>query len=251
MEIAHILEELAYDMGTLPRDAIESAIVKKELITPYLLHILEEAITRIDEVLEHDNYQGHLYAMYLLAQFREKRAYPLILELFSFPGEIPNLIAGDVLTEDLCRILASISGCDIAPLQEMIQNPSINEYVRAACQSALVTLVGCGVKSRLEVINYFKSLFYNGIEKKPSFVWDNLVSCLCDLYPQEVYPELQKAFEAGLIDPCFISLEDVGHILTERKEIHLFRLFQNAELIEDTVSEMEKWLSPQEFTLPL
>ncbi|MCP5470369.1 MAG: DUF1186 domain-containing protein [Chlamydiales bacterium] len=250
MEIAHILEELAYDMGTLPRDAIEAAIVKREQMTPYLLDILEDASERIDEIIEHDNYQGHLHAMYLLAQFRETRAYPFIIRLFSFPGEIPNLIAGDVLTEDLARILASVCGGDMEPLKLLIENPSVNEYVRAACLNALVTLVGCGIKSRLEVMTYFLSLFENGLEKQPSFVWESLVSSCCDLYPEEAYPHIQKAFEEGLVDGCFISLEDVGHVLTLRKETHLFRLFQSAELIDDAVTEMEKWLSSQEFTLP-
>ncbi len=250
MEIAHILEELAYDMGQLPREAIEASIAKKEQMTPYLLDILEDAIDRIDEIIEHDNYQGHLYAMYLLAQFREVRAYPLIIRLFSFPGEIPTIIAGDVLTEDLCRILASVSGGDIEPLKQAIVTPSINEYVRAACQSAMVTLVGCGLASRDEVVSYFHSLFKGRLERHPSFAWDNLVSSCCDLYPEEVYEDIKKAFDQNLIDPCFISLEDVGAILTERKDNHLFRLFSLAELIDDTVSEMEKWLSSQDF-LPI
>ena len=250
MEIAHILEELAYDMGQLPREAIEASIAKREQMTPYLIDILEDAIDRIDEIIEHDNYQGHLYAMYLLAQFRQKRAYPLIIRLFSFPGEIPNIIAGDVLTEDLSRILASVSGGDIEPLKQVIVTPSINEYVRAACQSAMVTLVGCGLASRDEVMRYFLSLFRGRLEHHPSFVWDNLVSSCCDLYPEEAYEDIKNAFEQNLIDPCFISLEDVGAILTERKDNHLYRLFSLAELIDDTVSEMEKWLSSQDF-LPI
>lgn len=249
MEIAHILEELAYDMGSLPRDAIEAAIAKKDQITPYLLDILEDATERIDDIIEHDNYQAHLHAMYLLAQFRETRAYPLIIRLFSFPGEIPNLIAGDVLTEDLARILASVCSTNVEPMKEIIENQNLNEYVRAACQSAMVTLVGCGIKSRMEVLQYLHELFER-LEKVPSFVWDNLVSSCCDLYPEEVYPQIQIAFEEGLVDGCFITLEDVGNVLTVRKETHLFRLFQNAELIEDAVTEMEKWLSTQEFRFP-
>lgn len=246
MEIAHILEELAYDMGQLPREAIEAAVAKKEQMTPYLLDILEDAIERIDEIIEHDNYQGHLYAMYLLAQFRETRAYPLILKLFSFPGEIPTIIAGDVITEDLSRILASVSGGDIEPLKEAIVTPSINEYVRAACESAMVTLVGCGIVPRGEVMHFFQSLFKGRLEHHPSFAWDNLVSSCCDLYPEEVYEDIKKAFDQKLIDSCFISLEDVATILTERKDAHLFRLYSCAELIDDTVSEMEKWLSSQD-----
>lgn len=242
MEVAHILEELAYDLGELPREAIESAIAKKTQIIPYLLEILEDAIKRIDEIIEDDNYQGHLYAMYLLAQFREERAYPLIIELFSFPGEIPHAIAGDVLTEDLARILASVCGKNIDPLIALIEKSSINEYVRAACQTCLVILVGCGLVSRLKVIDYFKSLFEGKLERVPSFAWDNLAACCCTLYPEELYPYIRKAFEENLINTTFINLENVASIMSEEKQARLFHLFQNAELIDDAVSEMEKWL---------
>lgn len=245
MEIPHILEELAFDMGILPREAIEAAIAKKVEITPHLLQILKESILRISDIIEYDNYQGHLYAMYLLAQFREKKAYPLIIELISFPGEIPHAILGDVLTEDLSRILASVSQGEISLLKQVIENTYLNEYVRAAAQTALITLVGSSLISRSSVIDYFLSLFRGNMPRTPSFAWDNLISVCCDLYPEELLPEIHKAFQDSLIEKSFISFEDVKAILNEKKELHLLRLHQTAELIEDTVSEMEKWLSNQ------
>lgn len=243
MEIPHILEELAFDMGSLPREAIEAAIAKKESITPFLLGVLKEALHNLCDIIEHDNYQEHLYAMYLLAQFREKQAYPLIIELISFPGEIPHAILGDVLTEDLSRILASVAGNEIEPLKRVIENPHLNEYSRAACQTALVTMVGCSIIPRSEVIDYFHSLYAGKMERTPSFAWDNLISATCDLYPEELYEEIKMAYAEDLVEECFIRLQDVEAMLENRKEAHLFRLYQTTELIEDTVTEMEKWLS--------
>lgn len=245
MDIHQILEELAYDLGELPREALEAAIAKREQITPYLMEILENAILRVDDVIEQDNYQGHLYAMYLLAQFREVRSYPLIVKLVSFPGDIPHAIAGDVLTEDLSRILASVYDGNISLIKEIIENPEINEYVRSAAIHSLVNLVGCGLKPRLKVIHYFKHLLREKLERTPSFVWDSLVSCCCALYPEELFDEICVAFQEGLVTPTLISLEDISKILNEKKESHLFRLFQNAELIDDTLAEMEKWLTAQ------
>lgn len=243
MEVAHILEELAYDLGELPREAIEAAVAMKTQITPHLLKILEDAIERIDELIEDDNYQGHLYAMYLLAQFREEKAYPYIIQLFSFPDEIPHAIAGDMLTEDLSRILASVCGQNIEPLCLLIENPTVNEYVRAACQTALVILVGCGRLQRGTVLDYFKSLFEVKLARTLSFVWGNLITCCCTLYPQELFLHIQKAFEDKLVDTTFISPEHVTSVMSEDKQTCLFNLFQNAELIDDAVSEMEKWLT--------
>lgn len=242
MEIAHILDELAYDMGELPREAIEAAIAKRELITPFLLAVLKDAIERVDEIIEDDNYQGHLYAMYLLAQFRETTAFPLLIRLFSFPGDIPHAIAADVLTEDLHRILASTCGNAIEPLQRLIENPSINEYVRASCLASLVTLVGCGYRSRKEIMEYFQTLFRVKLERRPSFIWDSLIASCCLLHPEEVYEDICQVFEEGLADSKFIKLEDVVNVIEEEKDRRLLHLFQNSELIDDTVTEMEKWL---------
>lgn len=244
MEIAHILEELSYEAGELPREAIEAAVARRSDITPHLLNILQEASVRVEELVENDSYHGHLYAMYLLAQFREERAYPLILKLISHGGDIPHAIAGDVLTEDMGRILASVSGGVIAPLTEVIENQSLNEYVRAAAMGSLVVLVGCRLQKRGTVMAYLASLFQK-LEDTPSFVWDTLICACCDLHPQEVYSSICAAFERGLIDTSFISLEEVSTTVAKEMESHLLALGQSAELIEDTVTEMEKWLSPQ------
>lgn len=243
MNLHQILEELAYDTGELPREAIEAAVLNKEEIIPYLIEILEEAIERINDVLEHDNYQGHLYSIYLLAQFREKRAFPLLLRLISMPGEITHAIFGDVITEDLSRIIASMALNDTDPILKLIENLVLSEYVRAAGISALVTLVGCGIVRRKVVIDYFRTLF-NKLEKQPSFVWDTLIYCCLELYPEELLTEIVNAFEAHLVDTSFITLEHIQSVLQKPKEDQFFHLYQNAELIEDTVTEMEKWLTP-------
>ena len=57
---------------------------------------------------------AHIYAMYLLARFREPKAYPLIVQFFSHHGDIVLEVAESVATGDLCRILASVSHGDIS-----------------------------------------------------------------------------------------------------------------------------------------
>ncbi len=245
MEIKDILDELAYDTGDLPRDAIESAIAKRKEITGHLLCILENAVNRVDEIIRQDNYQGHLYAIYLLAQFREKAAYPLILKLISFPGEIPHAIAGDFLTEDLGRILASLCFGEIGAIKKLIEESSVNEYVRAAGLSALVTLVGCGLKDRMEIVNYFGELFAQKLEKKSSFVWDQLVLSSIELYPEELAAQIALAFESELVHEKLVTEKEVALALEAGRESILYRLSQKAELIDDVVTEMEKWYSPQ------
>ncbi|WP_100934895.1 DUF1186 domain-containing protein [Candidatus Chlamydia corallus] len=242
MDISHILEDLAYDEGILPREAIEAAIVKQMQITPYLLHILQDATQRVPEIVNDGSYQGHLYAMYLLAQFRESRALPLIIKLFAFEDDTPHAIAGDVLTEDLPRILASVCDDD-SLIKELIETPKINPYVKAAAISGLVTLVGAGKTSRDKTIRYFAELLNYRLEKHPSFAWDNLIAGICTLYPGELFYPISKAFDGELIDTTFISMEDVENIIHEETiESCIHTLCSSTELINDTLEEMEKWL---------
>jgi Protein of unknown function (DUF1186) len=87
MDVQEILPQLATNTGTFPREAVAQAIAQRETMTPELLRVLVEAQHNIEHLRESE-YMTHIYAMYLLAQFREPRAYPLIVEFFSIPGAI-------------------------------------------------------------------------------------------------------------------------------------------------------------------
>src|ERR671932_2462671 len=107
MDVQEILPQFATTTGTFPREAVAQAIAQREAITPELLRVLVEAQHNIEDLPESDS-MAHIYAMYLLAQFREPRAYLLIVEFFSIPGDIALDTTGDVATEDLGRILLDI-----------------------------------------------------------------------------------------------------------------------------------------------
>jgi hypothetical protein len=107
MNMEEIIERLKFYDGTFPRRALEEAVARREQVTPVLLQILEEADHNVEDVYEQEDYMAHIYAMFLLAQFREKRAYPLVVDFFSAPGDIALEATGDVVTEYLSRILAS------------------------------------------------------------------------------------------------------------------------------------------------
>lgn len=242
MDIQEILQQLATNMGTFPREAVAQAIVQREAIIPELLRVLAEAQHDIENLQESDS-MAHIFAMYLLAQFREPRAYPLIVEFFSVPGDIALDTTGDVATEDLGRILASVSCGDILLMTALVENEHANEYVRVAALQGLVTLVACGEQSREGVIAYLQRLFQGGLTRDLSFVWYGLVSASNDLYPEELYADIKHAYDNELIEPGFIGLDDIEATLQRGKARVLDELQQNPRysLITDAITEMEWW----------
>lgn len=244
MEVEEILRVLAYPGEYFPYEAVQEAIAKKEEITPHLLQILEDTTTNIQRVREDGSYWGPIFAMFLLAQFREKRAYPLIVDIFSQPGETPFEIANDFVTEDLDRVLASVCNGDTTLIKGIIENSEINEYVRAAGISALVILVVNGILSREEVIEYFRSLFKGKIERKPSIIWMSLVMESSNLAVSELYGDIVVAYEEGLIeDKHFVPLSIEEDYLFANWEENLEELKRDShyQLINDTIKEMEWW----------
>jgi hypothetical protein len=242
MDVQEILQQFATTTGTFPREAVAQAIAQREAIIPELLRVLAEAQHNIEDLPESDS-MAHIYAMYLLAQFREPRAYPLIVEFFSIPGDIALDTTGDVATEDLGRILASVSCGDIRLMTALIENEHANEYVRVAALRGLVTLVACGEQSRDDIVAYCHQLFQGKIARDISFMWNGLVSASTALYPEELYNDIKRAYDDDLIETFFIRLDDVDETLQRGKERVLDALHHNQRysLITDTITEMEGW----------
>jgi hypothetical protein len=198
------------------------------------------------DLLDEPEYMAHVYALYLLAQFREPRAYPLIVDFFSLPGDVSLDLTGDVVTEDLDRLLASACVGETRLIHRLAESPYANAYGRTAALRALVCLVAWGEKTREEVLAYYTRLFHGGLIREPHRVWDGLVSCCTDLYLAEGEEEIHHAFRDGLVDDSFIDLTYITHELARGKEVVLAKLHSHRyRRIHDTIAELEWWASFQ------
>jgi len=247
MEIQEILRELEFNKEhRFPRAALEAAIAERGAIAPHLIRFIEHAYENVehlgDKREETGTFIGHIFAMFLLAQFREKAAYPPIVKFFSLPGEVAHDVTGDVVTEHLANILASVCCGDTSLIKEMVENPGLSEWVRGAAVCSFLCLVAAGVTSREEVVEYYAELFRGKLERQPSNAWASLVSGAADLSADELQEEIDKAFHEGLVESFFIAPENVEDDLARDKgqvRQHLQR--QRYGLVENTIKEMEWW----------
>jgi hypothetical protein len=243
MELDRIIAELETYTGKFPRLALARAIEEREAITPLLLATLQKWTSNLEELVERPNYFLHIYALYLLAQFKEVQAYPIIIEFFSVPGETALDVVQDVATEDLGRILASVSNGDIEPIKQLIENRQINEYIRSAALDTLIILVIREVITKEVVIEYFQELFSTRLEREYSYVWTNLVMDSAIVAPLQLKQQIDLAFELDLVDRMFFNLEDVDYYLQLGREASLdeLRAQKHYSTIEDPIGELERW----------
>ena len=243
METKEILHHLEWLPTRYQKAAVDAAVARREEITPELLRILREAADRAEELDAEGGYMGHLYAMFLLAQFRETRAYPLVVRFASLPGDLLDSLCGDFITEDLSQVLASVCGGDLSGIQSLIENDEIDEFVRRAAADSLPTLVAAGVISRAEAVAYLAELFHGKLRREPGNVWDALVCVASDLYPAELMAEIEQAYKEGLVDPGYIGFDDVEADLAAGEERVLARLAEDRSrrLVENVEEEMAWW----------
>src|SRR5712692_9571189 len=243
MEIPEILHQFERATGRFARAAVEAAVARREEVVPELLRIMDETVARAAELDAEGDYVAHLYAMFLLAQFREVRAYPLVIRFALLPSDLLDSLCGDFITSDLGRVLASVCGGELGPIQSVIENDNADEWSRGAALSSLVTLVAAGQKSREEIVSYFAQLFRGKLARQWSHVWNALVSYSSDLYPAELIGDIEQAYREDLVEPGYIGLDDVKRDMAEGKDRLLARLADNPHhaLVEDTVSEMGWW----------
>ena len=237
MTIPEILKELEPYTRRFPMEAMKAAVEQREAITPELLRVVEAVAEEPLEYAERKDYMLHLFALFLLAQFREKRAYASIVRMMSAPGETPFDLLGDTVSAGLSQILASVYDGNPALLQGLVENEAANEFVRSTALDTFLVLEHTGQMPRDEVVEYFRSLFHGKIQREHSYAWDGLVCAVADLPAPELLEEVRWAYAEGLIDDTVADLKGIERDIAapnpgRRKRHHR---------IEDAISTMEWW----------
>ncbi len=241
MTVPEILKELEPYTGRFPMQAIRAAIAHREAITPELLRVVEAVAQDPVAFAAREGYMLHLFAMYLLAQFREQRAYRPLVKMFSAPGETPFDLAGDTVTEGLHNILASVYDGDPTPIEGLVEGENVNEYVRYAAIDTFIVLVESNQMSREEVVAYFRSLFQGKLKRTQSHVWNGLVCAVADLPAPELLEEVRQAYRNDLVDRSFARLEGIERDLSHPDR----RRRERFAVITDVIAEMEWWAAFQ------
>lgn len=238
---SQLLDRLDYtETSTFPKGTIHEIIARREEMIPHLLGVLESAHANPRAFLNGPQALLCTYAAYLLAQFRETRAYRPLMALMYLGDSIPCDLFGDSITEDMHNIVASVYDGDEEPLRRLIENPSADEYARAcAGLKAYPTLVHAGMLTMESVEDYFRELFEEKLQREHSHVWNVLCTLSGDLGFASLLPHIRKAFEEGLCEMFFDHLDDIEGRAKSGGDINWLR---DCQLVDDVVSMMEWWV---------
>ncbi len=247
MKTEDILHSLEHSPTTFPEEALLAAIDNQTTITPLLLSLLNKVILDYREISR--DYFGHSYALMLLAQFRCKEAFPIVLELCSLPDRYLSILLnpGEIKTEKLHKIIASTFDGDIEAIYSIIKNDNLGVWARDACIRSLLCLCREQKIERTGIIAFFKYLFNGGLNSTDGFILATTVTCACDLYAEELYEDIKEVFRTTKIDCSIVDLRWVKNIFGIKKEAILKKYFYNNkeyDCVCDAIQELQ-WLKEE------
>jgi hypothetical protein len=256
MTVPEIIAALTPYTGHFPTTAVEAAIAQREEVTPHLLRALEE-VAQAPEALAAKDDMLHVFSTYLLAQFRDKRAYRPLTRILAAPGDTADQLFGDTITERMDNILASVYDGDPEPVKRLVEGEDVEEFVRGSAVETFMVLTHTGQMPRQEAVDYYRELFHGKLRRENSQVWNALACAVADLPAPELLEELRQAYEDGLVDYDYADLADLERkalVPFEKKDA--WKREKLSELVSDAVSEMSWWAAfaaddgPEEPELP-
>jgi hypothetical protein len=235
-----ILADLSSNEPEPPHEALESADGHRHGLVEPLLRAIDCGLANPSGASPEEA-RLFCYALYLLAKWREPRAYPHVVRWLSLRGEAPFDIAGDVVTQDGGRILAAVCDGGLEPIKALVVDRSANEYGRGAGVTALALLAAWAEVPHESIVASFLWLAREGLEREPSYVWNSLAAESADIEAVRLFPELRRAYADGLIEPRFVNPSELDEVEAAPRGSVLEKTRERYPPIDDVVHATAWW----------
>lgn len=203
-----------------PSAAVDFAATHREEVAPHLIEALTQ-IASIPAIADDENYLLHIYALFLLAAWRDPRSYAPMVALGYLSEENLDLVLGDVLTDGYERCLASVCDADVQPLQAFFEDSQGSHWARMAALEAIKVLVLERDYARDDLIQYLATqgdvqaahLQLPDTMRREMELLDCIVNVACDIAAYEIQERIDSWFTGGLINSGLKEQSSVHRLL--------------------------------------
>jgi hypothetical protein len=225
----YVLQATENYMEFFPVNAVRVARdVRNELI-PELIKRVEFAINCGKALSE--NYMGHIFALYLLAEFRVVESYETMLQMFFLDEDALYKVLGDTLTEGFGSIIASVAQGRYKELLAIFEGRELYEFARLAALSAVEIQLHKGLLNRQEVEEELGLILSRAMEAEDVIAVTALVDTVCEHKIKFLADTARKAFDQQLVDTFVISRNNFEEIVESENDgdSHFEKLVNTAE----------------------
>jgi hypothetical protein len=181
----------------LPILALGLCVIRIEESAPALRAVLERAAD--GEPLNDDEEMLLFRGIYVLGAARDQQSYPLLLRLLRRPERELDRLLGDLITEDLARIVAGMFDGNSEPLFELIRDRTIDQYVRDALLGAVTFLTWKRLIEQRRVEDFLVKFPEDCAPEHEDEAWAGWASAISLLGLRHLAPLAYRAFDEGRV----------------------------------------------------
>ena len=232
-------------------EAVKEIRENKGKINTYLLAELDENIKNYNAKKGFSIFVD--YALFLLAEFKEKKAFPLILKLLSIPKLDGYNALGEGTMEQLSSMIVSVFDGDFKGLNTIIQNKHIDYCIRSRVIETYIYFYKNNLINKEDLIKYLRKII--ALYKYNDKIYDSILTIIINTRLLEMIPDVRKMFDNYAIDyqvrggyPEFIdylfdfedNLDDFDVITNVEDSMSWWYCFKNAQkekIAEEKISK--------------
>jgi hypothetical protein len=228
--------------GPLPREALEAAGQSRDEMVPVFLDYIGKLQSAGINDLE--DMHAFVFRFFLLAEWRETRAYRPLAKLLRRDPEFLDALLGDSITEASARVMAGVFDGDLQPLFDILLDNAAESFLRGEMFDtlAIVALENPDLRPRItQFLIDFSDLTATVTGEE---VWWSWAECIAALGVVNMDTAVRAVFDSGLITPDRSRIED----FTERLQATVnagrpdwFTGLSSNTLITDTIAELAQW----------
>jgi hypothetical protein len=244
--VVDVIEELRnhFDQSpsVYPREIVERIVQQKDYVTPKLLELLEKFATHTSRHLSKTEEQCGIIALFVLAEFRESKAFPLVLHLCKLPSDTIEFYLGDMISESIPEHLATTYNGDLKSICDIVTNLYYSRLARASVLRTIVMLYKHNIISRKEIVTVFAS-FFDALYDDFTYVPSALVSCCCDIHATELLGQINEYVTNNIVEFDYIDPEFIAERLSLSRKEALEKMQTDSEYkIFTNIHDEMKWL---------
>lgn len=232
-----IIELLYKDEEKFNKEAIELARENKGKINDYLLKEINQINQNIkDKKIKHAPLFLD-YAIFLLAEFKEKRLFPILMDLLNNPSINSFEFIGPGIMDKLPNIVASTFDGNFETINKVIENKKIDEYTRTRLLASYTYFYDNNLITKENLEKYIKKLIilYN---YQYDDIYNEILTIIIYTKISNLIEEVRTLYNKGTINLDYRGNYDsfIDDFFDYSKK-YLDKINQ----IEDIVKEMSWW----------
>ena len=242
MDINVALDNIKYLTRKFAKEELECIRNNRDIAIETLLEYIRKPVENIDNLPE--DYDAHLYAMFILAEFREHRAFDYLIRYLELDEDTIEFFLGDALCDDFPSILASVSDVtDVPKLKAIADNASLDIFVRDVAFRTILVMCVENIYYIDDLSAYIGTILDRNNEN--SMYLGFIVSACMDMGITEHNEKILSLFDDDKIDRTFIKKDDFTREMDKAdQQLSLVKLRDRSYCIfvNDTEKSFGSWV---------